>query len=179
MHSRMIRTCHIHLRSGGIAMSRFPARSEPIIIQGGMGVAVSGWRLARAVSRNGQSGSCLGDGHRRRDGTTPAGGRRRWTHASCVGRVSLSGHVRARSCSVISCRVANRRQTRLCADSRFCPMQADSAATGADRRRELCRGVSGEGGITRDWSASTIWKRFRLPLCRRCLERCWPAWTMS
>ena len=34
--------------------------SEPIIIQGGMGVAVSGWRLARAVSLVGQLGVVSG-----------------------------------------------------------------------------------------------------------------------
>ncbi len=33
---------------------------EPIIIQGGMGVAVSGWRLARAVSQTGQLGVVSG-----------------------------------------------------------------------------------------------------------------------
>ncbi len=35
-------------------------RSEPVIIQGGMGVAVSGWRLANAVSRTGQLGVVSG-----------------------------------------------------------------------------------------------------------------------
>jgi len=35
-------------------------RSFPIIIQGGMGVAVSGWRLANAVSRQGQLGVVSG-----------------------------------------------------------------------------------------------------------------------
>ena len=34
--------------------------SQPIIIQGGMGVAVSGWRLARAVARLGQLGVVSG-----------------------------------------------------------------------------------------------------------------------
>ena len=34
--------------------------SEPVIIQGGMGVAVSGWTLARAVSRIGQLGVVSG-----------------------------------------------------------------------------------------------------------------------
>src|ERR1017187_6923518 len=37
--------------------------SQPLIIQGGMGVAISGWQLARAVSRRGQlgvvSGTCM------------------------------------------------------------------------------------------------------------------------
>jgi nitronate monooxygenase len=33
---------------------------EPVIIQGGMGVAVSGWRLARAVSQTGQLGVVSG-----------------------------------------------------------------------------------------------------------------------
>ena len=32
----------------------------PIIIQGGMGVAVSGWRLARAVAQTGQLGVVSG-----------------------------------------------------------------------------------------------------------------------
>jgi NAD(P)H-dependent flavin oxidoreductase YrpB (nitropropane dioxygenase family) len=36
--------------------------SEPKIIQGGMGVAVSGWRLARAVSKAGQLGVVSGTG---------------------------------------------------------------------------------------------------------------------
>jgi len=36
------------------------AAPEPEIIQGGMGVAVSGWRLARAVSRQGQLGVVSG-----------------------------------------------------------------------------------------------------------------------
>ena len=36
------------------------ARREPIIIQGGMGVAVSGWQLARAVSLAGQLGVVSG-----------------------------------------------------------------------------------------------------------------------
>ena len=35
-------------------------RSEPILIQGGMGVAVSGWQLARAVSKRGQLGVVSG-----------------------------------------------------------------------------------------------------------------------
>lgn len=34
--------------------------TEPMIIQGGMGVAVSNWRLARAVSRTGQLGVVSG-----------------------------------------------------------------------------------------------------------------------
>ena len=37
-----------------------PNRPLPIIIQGGMGVGVSGWRLARAVSRTGQLGVVSG-----------------------------------------------------------------------------------------------------------------------
>jgi nitronate monooxygenase len=36
------------------------SRSEPVIIQGGMGVGVSTWRLARAVSRSGQLGVVSG-----------------------------------------------------------------------------------------------------------------------
>jgi nitronate monooxygenase len=35
-------------------------RTHPLIIQGGMGVAISGWRLARAVSRRGQLGVVSG-----------------------------------------------------------------------------------------------------------------------
>lgn len=41
-------------------MPTSPARSEPIIVQGGMGVAVSAWQLARAVSRAGQLGIVSG-----------------------------------------------------------------------------------------------------------------------
>ena len=37
-----------------------PHRARPAIIQGGMGVAVSGWRLARAVSRAGHLGVVSG-----------------------------------------------------------------------------------------------------------------------
>ena len=37
-----------------------PARARPAIIQGGMGVAVSGWRLAREVSRAGHLGVVSG-----------------------------------------------------------------------------------------------------------------------
>lgn len=43
-----------------IAMSSTMSRVEPVIIQGGMGVAVSGWPLARAVSRAGQLGVVSG-----------------------------------------------------------------------------------------------------------------------
>ena len=39
--------------------SRANSRTLPIIIQGGMGVAVSSWRLARAVSQTGQLGWSL------------------------------------------------------------------------------------------------------------------------
>src|SRR5512142_3109005 len=38
------------------------SRSHPRIIQGGMGVAVSNWRLARAVSQAGQLGVVSGTG---------------------------------------------------------------------------------------------------------------------
>jgi nitronate monooxygenase len=41
-------------------MSLLAIRSEPIIIQGGMGVGVSGWQLARAVSLTGQLGVVSG-----------------------------------------------------------------------------------------------------------------------
>ena len=42
------------------AIAPRPERRHPAIIQGGMGVAVSGWRLARAVSRAGQLGVISG-----------------------------------------------------------------------------------------------------------------------
>lgn len=38
------------------------SNGEPVIIQGGMGVAVSGWRLARAVAQTGQLGVVSGTG---------------------------------------------------------------------------------------------------------------------
>jgi nitronate monooxygenase len=41
-------------------MSHSANRPEPIVIQGGMGVAVSGWQLARAVSLTGQLGVVSG-----------------------------------------------------------------------------------------------------------------------
>jgi len=34
--------------------------TRPVIIQGGMGIAVSGWRLAREVARSGQLGVVSG-----------------------------------------------------------------------------------------------------------------------
>lgn len=48
-------TEHLHLRHGDD-----PRRPRPTIIQGGMGVAVSGWRLARNVSRAGHLGVVSG-----------------------------------------------------------------------------------------------------------------------
>src|SRR5690349_3236112 len=42
------------------SMGVYKAISQPVIIQGGMGVAVSGWPLARAVSRLGQLGVVSG-----------------------------------------------------------------------------------------------------------------------
>ena len=41
-------------------MSNSEARPEPIIIQGGMGVAVSSWKLAKAVAVTGQLGVVSG-----------------------------------------------------------------------------------------------------------------------
>ena len=41
-------------------MSSCEARPEPIIIQGGMGVAVSSWKLAKAVAVTGQLGVVSG-----------------------------------------------------------------------------------------------------------------------
>lgn len=44
-------------------MSRQPgAGAQPIVIQGGMGIGVSSWRVARAVSRRGQLGVVSGTG---------------------------------------------------------------------------------------------------------------------
>jgi NAD(P)H-dependent flavin oxidoreductase YrpB (nitropropane dioxygenase family) len=40
--------------------SGMPGRGLPVVIQGGMGVGVSGWRLARAVARTGQLGVVSG-----------------------------------------------------------------------------------------------------------------------
>lgn len=48
------------LPSADEAFAPRPERRHPAIIQGGMGVAVSGWRLARAVSRAGQLGVISG-----------------------------------------------------------------------------------------------------------------------
>ncbi|WP_238013447.1 nitronate monooxygenase [Dactylosporangium sp. AC04546] len=42
------------------AVTANPATSLPVVIQGGMGVGVSGWRLARAVARAGQLGVVSG-----------------------------------------------------------------------------------------------------------------------
>lgn len=41
-------------------MSSIKTKPEPVIIQGGMGIAVSGWQLARAVSLTGQLGVVSG-----------------------------------------------------------------------------------------------------------------------
>ena len=58
------------------------SRSEPVIIQGGMGVAVSAWQLARAVSLTGQLGVVSGTAldvilSRRLQGGDPEGHLRR------------------------------------------------------------------------------------------------------
>jgi NAD(P)H-dependent flavin oxidoreductase YrpB (nitropropane dioxygenase family) len=45
-----------------LVLSTLRSDSLPTIIQGGMGVAVSGWRLARAVSEHGQLGVVSGTG---------------------------------------------------------------------------------------------------------------------
>jgi nitronate monooxygenase len=42
------------------ASSQLPARPLPLVIQGGMGVAVSGWQLAGAIAREGQMGVVAG-----------------------------------------------------------------------------------------------------------------------
>jgi NAD(P)H-dependent flavin oxidoreductase YrpB (nitropropane dioxygenase family) len=41
-------------------MAETGVKALPVIIQGGMGVAVSSWRLARAVARTGQLGVVSG-----------------------------------------------------------------------------------------------------------------------
>ena len=46
----------LHQPAGSI----YPTMAHPVIIQGGMGVAVSGWRLARAVAQAGQLGVVSG-----------------------------------------------------------------------------------------------------------------------
>ena len=56
--------------------------STPVVIQGGMGVAVSSWQLAREVSRSGQLGVVPGsardgDQARTRQDGGPGGHRRR------------------------------------------------------------------------------------------------------
>lgn len=62
-----------------------PARL-PAVIQGGMGVAISGWRLARAVARLGQlgvvSGTALETVHARRLGDGDPGGHLRRAYAA-------------------------------------------------------------------------------------------------
>lgn len=47
-------------QAGGVSMRVCSQRVQPTLIQGGMGVAVSDWRLARAVSRAGQLGVVSG-----------------------------------------------------------------------------------------------------------------------
>lgn len=47
---------------GGAKGDSGPQRQPPLIIQGGMGVAVSSWRLARAVASRGQLGVVSGTG---------------------------------------------------------------------------------------------------------------------
>ena len=49
-----------HLVFTALGYCHMLTRSEPIIIQGGMGVAVSGWRLAKAVAQTGHMGVVSG-----------------------------------------------------------------------------------------------------------------------
>ena len=60
-------------------------RERPVVIQGGMGVGVSDWRLARAVARLGQlgvvSGTALDVVHARRLGDGDPGGHLRRAYA--------------------------------------------------------------------------------------------------
>jgi nitronate monooxygenase len=51
---------NIHKMSDESSISSITAKELPPIIQGGMGVGVSGWRLARAVSQRGQLGVVSG-----------------------------------------------------------------------------------------------------------------------
>lgn len=53
----MLRNCDA---SFGLAVLRSSMRTQPMIIQGGMGAAVSSWRLAKAVSQLGQLGVVSG-----------------------------------------------------------------------------------------------------------------------
>ena len=43
-----------------VTAERRVAVTRPVIIQGGMGIAVSGWQLAREVARSGQLGVVSG-----------------------------------------------------------------------------------------------------------------------
>ena len=58
MASTLTDTTELPIADAAVATG--PQRRHPAIIQGGMGVAVSGWRLARAVSRAGQLGVISG-----------------------------------------------------------------------------------------------------------------------
>lgn len=58
MASTLTDTTELPIADAAVATG--PQRRHPAIIQGGMGVAVSGWRLARAVSRGGQLGVISG-----------------------------------------------------------------------------------------------------------------------
>ena len=88
-----------------------PAPLRPVVIQGGMGVAVSSWQLASTVARTGQLGVVSGTAldivlaRRLQDGDP--GGHARRALASSRGRTSRSG-----CWTATSARTDDRRQCR-------------------------------------------------------------------
>ena len=122
-------------------------RARPAIIQGGMGVAVSGWRLAREVSRTGHLGVVSGTAmdavlaRRLQDGDAGGHYRRALVHfpspaivERVLERYFVDGRP-SRGCSVQAHPQADRRRL--------------ARRPGARRPRELRRGVAGEGGPCR------------------------------
>ena len=84
-HSTVAEAGRAHPRTGGpeMRMADGGLLELPAVIQGGMGVGVSAWRLARAVARAGQLGVVSGVGARHRAGPAAAG--RRCRAATLVG----------------------------------------------------------------------------------------------
>ena len=122
-------------------------RARPAIIQGGMGVAVSGWRLAREVSRTGHLGVVSGTAmdavlaRRLQDGDPGGHYRRALVHfpsPAIVERVLEKYYVDGGRAE----------------DAPYKPIPkltvgASSRRPGARRPRQLRRGVAGEGGPCR------------------------------
>ena len=150
--------------------------TNPAIIQGGMGVGISSWRLARAVSGLGQlgvvSGTALDQVFARRlqDGDPGGHMRHGLDHFPCHGiaeRVWSTYYIPGGKPEKASYR---KLPIELGADMR--PLWELCMAANFVEVFWLARDI-----VTR--SASTIWKRYGFPTCRLSMARCWPGSTTS